>query len=96
MEPGARRRPPRLTPEQREEKAKRDHERLLHRMDEVEAASEDTWYAPPYPAYYDTATARDHHRALPVVATTLPLLRRFGADAPMWHRFGRNGWHRWS
>jgi hypothetical protein len=27
------------------------------------------------------------------VATTLPLLRRFGAGAPVWRRFGRDGWH---
>lgn len=81
----------RLTPQQKAEKAKRDHERLLNRMTEVEAASEDIWHAPAYGG--DAVHARDHHRALPVVATTLPLLRRHGADAPVWHRFGRRGWH---
>ncbi|WP_354645386.1 hypothetical protein [Kitasatospora camelliae] len=59
----------------------------------METDSEDTWHAPVYPTYYDTATARDHHRALPVVATTLPLLRACGADAAIWRRFGRLGWH---
>ncbi|TYC68767.1 carbon-nitrogen hydrolase family protein [Streptomyces sp. CB01881] len=37
--PGAKR----LTPEQKAEQAERDHRRLLHRLQEVEAASEDTW-----------------------------------------------------
>ncbi|MQS16048.1 hypothetical protein F7Q99_28350 [Streptomyces kaniharaensis] len=60
-------------------------------MTEVEAASEDIWHAPAYGG--DAVHARDHHRALPVVATTLPLLRRHGADAAVWHRFGRRGWH---
>ncbi|MGW6915585.1 hypothetical protein ACWGB8_17460 [Kitasatospora sp. NPDC054939] len=82
-----------LTPEQKAEQAKRDHQRLLNRMAEVEAATEAIWHAPVYPTSYDTATVRDHHRALPVVATTLPLLRRLGADAPVWHRFGGDGWH---
>ncbi|MQS15974.1 hypothetical protein F7Q99_27905 [Streptomyces kaniharaensis] len=86
--PGAKR----LTPEEKEEKASRDHRRLLRRLQEVEAASEDTWYAPAYRAYGDAVTARNHHHALPVVATTLPLLRRSSAGAP-WHRFGRDGWH---
>ncbi|TYC68824.1 hypothetical protein EH183_38945 [Streptomyces sp. CB01881] len=49
----------------------------------MEAASEDAWYAP---GYGDDAI---HARDLPVVATALPLLRRHGADAPVWHRFGR-------
>ncbi|MFE2415172.1 hypothetical protein ACFXDE_43325 [Kitasatospora sp. NPDC059408] len=80
-----------LTPEQKEEKAKQDHQRLLHRMAEVETASEDIWHAPAYGG--DAVHARNYHRALPVVATTLPLLRRFGADGPVWHRFGRRGWH---
>ncbi|MGW2256149.1 hypothetical protein ACWCXH_39355 [Kitasatospora sp. NPDC001660] len=66
-----------LTPEQKKEKTKADHLRLLRRIQAVEAASEDAWYAPPYRG--DNLTARDHHRALPIVATTLPLLRRFGA-----------------
>ncbi|WBP91942.1 replication-relaxation family protein [Kitasatospora cathayae] len=79
-----------LTPEQKKEKTKADHLRLLRRIQAVETASETSWYAPPYRG--DNITARDHHRALPIVATTLPLLRRFGAGAP-WHRFGRDGWH---
>ncbi|MGA5824290.1 replication-relaxation family protein [Kitasatospora sp. NPDC094028] len=85
--PGAKR----LTPEQKKEKAKRDHERLMNRMADVEAASKAAWYAPAYGC--DAVHARNYHRALPVVATTLPLLRRCGADAPIWHRFGRRGWH---
>ncbi|MFI6449724.1 hypothetical protein [Kitasatospora sp. NPDC050543] len=78
------------TPEEKREKAKRDHQRLLRRIHDVEAASEPTWYAPPYRT--EGITARDHHRALPVVATTLPLLRRRGAGAAIWRRFGRPGW----
>ncbi|MEU9077014.1 hypothetical protein [Kitasatospora sp. NPDC048538] len=85
--PGAKR----LTPQQKKEKAQRDHERLLNRMTEVENASEDIWHAPAYGG--DAVHARDHHRALPVVATTLPLLRRHGAGGPVWWRFGRDGWH---
>ncbi|MFF3597977.1 replication-relaxation family protein [Kitasatospora indigofera] len=42
--PGA----PPLTPEQKKEKAKADHERLLRRLREVEAASEHAWYASTY------------------------------------------------
>ncbi|WP_195911422.1 replication-relaxation family protein [Streptomyces kaniharaensis] len=79
-----------LTPEQKKEKEKADHLRLLRRIQAVEAASEDAWYAPPYRG--DNITARNYHHALPVVATTLPLLCRFGAGAP-WHRFGRDGWY---
>ncbi|MQS15965.1 hypothetical protein F7Q99_27860 [Streptomyces kaniharaensis] len=60
-------------------------------MAEVETASETSWHAPAYGG--DAVHARNYHRALPVVATTLPLLRRFGADGPVWHRFGRRGWH---
>ncbi|ROR35883.1 hypothetical protein EDD39_7549 [Kitasatospora cineracea] len=41
----------------------------------------------------DGTTARDYHRALPVVATTLPLLRARSAGAAVWRRFGRPGWH---
>ncbi|MEE1783020.1 hypothetical protein PUR71_08840 [Streptomyces sp. SP17BM10] len=80
-----------LTPQERKEKAKTDHQRLLRRARAVEAASEDLWYAPPYRG--EGITARDYHRALPVVATTLPLLRTRGADAAIWRRLGRPGWH---
>lgn len=38
-------------------------------------------------------TAGNYHLALPVVATTLQLLDDQGADAPVWRRFGRTGWH---
>ncbi|MCX4685194.1 hypothetical protein OG401_12875 [Kitasatospora purpeofusca] len=51
------------------------------RLVQVKVASERTWYAPPY-----------QDQGITVVATTLPLLRRFGADGPMRHRFGRVGW----
>ncbi len=81
---------PPLTAEQKKAKAKADHERLLRRIREVEAASEPTWHAPDYRS--DDTTARDHHRALPVVATTMPLLRRFGAGGPIWWRFGGQRW----
>ncbi|MEV0537220.1 hypothetical protein [Kitasatospora sp. NPDC050463] len=37
-----------LTPEQRKEKAKTDHRRLMRRLQEVEAASKASWYAPAY------------------------------------------------
>ncbi|WP_354644316.1 hypothetical protein [Kitasatospora camelliae] len=57
----------------------------------MQTDSEAAWYAPPYRE--DGISARDHHRALPVVATTLPLLRACGADAAIWRRFGRLGWH---
>ncbi|MGW2542540.1 hypothetical protein ACWC5I_17105 [Kitasatospora sp. NPDC001574] len=80
-----------LTPEQRQEKEERDHRRLLRRIEDVETASRPTWYAPRYPG--EGITARDYHRALPVVATTFPLLRKFGAGAEIWIRFGRDGWH---
>ncbi|KOV13300.1 hypothetical protein ADK60_29845 [Streptomyces sp. XY431] len=80
-----------LTDEQKKEKAKTDHRRLLRRIYTVETDSEATWYAPPYRE--DGITARDYHHALPVVATTLPLLRARGADAAIWRRFGRLGWH---
>ncbi|MEU9077020.1 hypothetical protein [Kitasatospora sp. NPDC048538] len=81
----------RLTPQQKAEKAERDHERLINRMTAVEAASKATWHAPAYGG--DAVHARNHHRALPVVATTLALLRRHGAGGPVWWRFGRDGWH---
>ncbi|WP_380286483.1 replication-relaxation family protein [Kitasatospora purpeofusca] len=84
--PGA----PPLTPEQKKAKAKADHERLLRRIREVEAASEHAWHAPAYRG--EETTARDYHRALPVVATTMPLLRRFGAGGPIWWRFGGRRW----
>ncbi|WP_441248289.1 hypothetical protein [Kitasatospora sp. McL0602] len=90
--PGAK--PP--TPQEKEEQAKPDHRRLLRRLQNVEAASEASWHAPvypAYPAYGDAGTARDHHRELPAVATTPPLLRRRGAGAPIWHRLGRPGWN---
>ncbi|MFI6448074.1 hypothetical protein [Kitasatospora sp. NPDC050543] len=80
-----------LTDEQKKEKARLDHRRLLRRAQEVEATSEASWYAPPYRE--SGIAARDYHRALPVVATTLPLLRAGGADAAIWRRFGRPGWH---
>ncbi|MEV0538031.1 hypothetical protein [Kitasatospora sp. NPDC050463] len=80
-----------LTPQEKKEKAKTDHQRLLRRARAVEAASEDLWYAPPYRG--EGITARDYHRALPIVATTLPLLRTRGADAAIWRRLGRRGWH---
>ncbi|MFI9163371.1 hypothetical protein [Kitasatospora aureofaciens] len=38
-------------------------------------------------------TAGMCHQALSVVATTLRLLDAHGADAPVWRRFGRDGWH---
>jgi len=80
-----------LTPQEKKEKANTDHQRLLRRAQAVEAASETAWCAPPY--WWQATTARDYHRVLPVVATTLPLLRARGADAPIWRRFGRPGWH---
>ncbi|MFI6850032.1 hypothetical protein OG535_40035 [Kitasatospora sp. NBC_00085] len=84
--PGA----PPLTAEQKKAKAKADHERLLRRIREVEAASEHTWHTPTYRG--EGITARDYPRALPVVATTMPLLRRFGAVGPIWWRFGGERW----
>lgn len=51
-------------------------------MAEVEAGSEDTWSAPVYGAA--AVHARDHHPA----AAAPPR-----ADGPVWHRFGRRGWH---
>ncbi|MFD4661513.1 hypothetical protein ACFWP2_38560 [Kitasatospora sp. NPDC058444] len=84
--PGA----PPLTPEQKKAKAKTDHDRLLRRIREVEAASESAWHAPAYRG--EETTARDYHRALPVIATTMPLLRRFGAGGPIWWRFGGRRW----
>ena len=80
-----------LTPEQRQEKTKTDHRRLLRRVQEAEGASESAWHAPAYRS--KGTTALDHHRALPVVATTLPLLRTQGAAVPIWRRFGCNGRH---
>ncbi|WAL74888.1 hypothetical protein OU787_27295 [Kitasatospora sp. YST-16] len=77
----------RLTLQQETKKAQRDHERLLNHTTEVEAASEDIRHAPAYGG--DAVHARDHHRALPVAATTLPLLCHHGAGAPPWYRFGR-------
>ncbi|MEV0193131.1 hypothetical protein AB0I39_31945 [Kitasatospora purpeofusca] len=84
--PGA----PPLTAEQKKAKAKADHERLLRRIREVEAASGHAWHAPTYRE--EGVTASDYHRALPVVATTMPLLRRFGAAAPIWWRSGGQQW----
>ncbi|MFJ9777783.1 replication-relaxation family protein [Kitasatospora sp. NPDC101157] len=84
--PGA----PPLTAEQKKAKAKADHERLLRHIREIEAASEPTWHAPAYRG--EETTARDYHRALPVVATTMPLLRKFGAGGPIWWRFGGQEW----
>ncbi|MGW4808012.1 replication-relaxation family protein [Kitasatospora sp. NPDC004272] len=79
------------TEEEKRERARRDHERLMARGRRVEAATEALWS--PLPYWGDDTTARDYHRALPVVATTLPLLRARGADAAVWRRFGRPGWH---
>ena len=84
--PGA----PPLTPEQRKEKAKADHERLLNHIRQIEAASEPAWHAPTHRR--EETCARDYHRALPVVATTMPLLRKFGAGGPIWWRFGGEEW----
>ncbi|WP_073819262.1 hypothetical protein [Kitasatospora sp. CB01950] len=93
--PGRKRRRPGTkppTPEEKHEQARRDHERLLARgRRRVEAATEALWSPMPY--WGADTTALDHHRALPVVATTLPLLRTRSADAPIWRRFGRTGWH---
>ncbi|MFI5534190.1 hypothetical protein ACIA8O_37210 [Kitasatospora sp. NPDC051853] len=80
-----------LTDQQKAEKEKADRRRLVRRGQQVEAASEHLWYAPRYRE--DGISARNYHRALPVVATTLPLLRERGADAAIWRRFGRTGWH---
>ncbi|MFH8387099.1 hypothetical protein ACH4E7_40345 [Kitasatospora sp. NPDC018058] len=57
-----------LTSEEREEKAKADHCRLVRRLAGVEVASKASWYTPAYGG--DAVHARDYHRALPVVATT--------------------------
>ncbi len=94
LEPGRKRPRPGtkpLTPEQKKAKEERDHQRMLRRIDAVHAASGPTWH--PLQYLGDGITARSYHRALPVVATTLPLLRRFGAGAEIWIRFGRDGWH---
>ncbi|MFK0195865.1 replication-relaxation family protein [Kitasatospora sp. NPDC090308] len=79
------------TEEEQREQARRDHERLLARGRRVEATTEALWSPAPY--WGDGVTARDYHRALPVLATALPLLRARGADAAVWRRFGRPGWH---
>ncbi|MFJ9953407.1 hypothetical protein [Kitasatospora sp. NPDC091207] len=80
-----------FTDERRQEKEKTHHRRLLRRIYTVEAASEATWYPPSYRG--EETTARDYHRALPVVATSRPLPRARGADAAIWRRFGRLGRH---
>ncbi|MFJ6773272.1 hypothetical protein ACIQOV_20355 [Kitasatospora sp. NPDC091257] len=80
-----------LTPEQQAVKAERDHARLLRRLDAVEAGSAAFWSPRPYP--FAGVTAGNYHLALPVVATTLQLLDDQGAAAPVWRRFGRDGWH---
>ncbi|MDH6711344.1 hypothetical protein P3T27_008102 [Kitasatospora sp. MAA19] len=69
----------------------RDHQRLLRRLDEVEDGSAAYWSPRPYP--FAGVTAGNYHLALSVVATTLQLLDTHGAGAPVWHRFGRRGWH---
>ncbi|MFD7732167.1 replication-relaxation family protein [Kitasatospora phosalacinea] len=81
------------TEEEKREQARRDHQRLLVRGRRVEAATEVLWF--PLPFWGEGTTARDYHRALPVVATTLALLRGHGTDADVavWRRFGRTGWH---
>ncbi|MFJ4672720.1 replication-relaxation family protein [Kitasatospora purpeofusca] len=84
--PGA----PPLTPEQKKEKAKADHQRLLNHIRQIEAASQSAWHAPTH--RWEETSARDYHRALPVVATTMPLLRKFGAGGPIWWRFGGQEW----
>ncbi|ARF83192.1 hypothetical protein ACIG0C_30005 [Kitasatospora aureofaciens] len=80
-----------LTPEQKAAKAERDHQRLLRRLDAVEAGSAAYWSPRPYP--FAGVSAGNYHQALPVVATTLQLLDAHGADALVWRRFGRAGWH---
>ncbi|MGW2402465.1 replication-relaxation family protein, partial [Kitasatospora sp. NPDC001664] len=80
-----------LTPAQKKAKQERDDKRLLRRIEAVEAGSENIWAPRPVPV--KGVTARDWHQALPVVATTLSHLRRFGADGEVWIRFGRPGWH---
>ncbi len=80
-----------LTLAQKKAKQERDDKRLLGRIDAVEAASESIWAS--WPARKKGVTARYYHEALPVVATTLSHLRRFGADGEVWIRFGRPGWH---
>ncbi|MFI6448903.1 hypothetical protein [Kitasatospora sp. NPDC050543] len=72
-------------------KAELDHERLLRRLDAVEAGSEAYWGPRPYP--WEGVSAGNYHRALPVVATTLRLLEAEGADGPVRRRFGRTGLH---
>ncbi|MFI8085351.1 hypothetical protein ACIF6L_31740 [Kitasatospora sp. NPDC086009] len=84
--PGA----PPLTAEQKKAKAKADHERLLNHIRRIEAASVPAWRAPTH--RWEETSARDYHRALPVVATTMPLLRKFGAGGPIWWRFGGQEW----
>ncbi|MFF2080564.1 hypothetical protein ACFVXG_38100 [Kitasatospora sp. NPDC058162] len=80
-----------LTPEQQAAKAERDHQRLLRRLDAVEDGSAAYWSPRPYP--FAGVTAGNYHLALPVVATTLHMLDAHGADAAVWRRFGRDGWH---
>ncbi|MFI5534195.1 replication-relaxation family protein [Kitasatospora sp. NPDC051853] len=80
-----------LTPAQKKAKQERDDKRLLGRIEAVEAASENLWA--PSAARKEGVSARYYHQALPVVATTLSHLRRFGADGEVWIRFGRPGWH---
>ncbi|MFD9598407.1 hypothetical protein ACFWA9_37380 [Kitasatospora sp. NPDC059973] len=94
LEAGRKRRRPGdkpLTPAQKKAKQERDDKRLLRRIEAVEAASENIWA--PLAVRKEGVTARYYHQALPVVATTLSHLRRFGADGEVWIRFGRPGWH---
>ncbi|MFJ9847296.1 hypothetical protein ACIRYZ_44115 [Kitasatospora sp. NPDC101155] len=80
-----------LAPEQQAAKAERDHQRLLRRLEAVEDGSAAYWSPRPYP--FAGVSAGNYHLALPVVATTLQLLDAHGADAAVWRRFGREGWH---
>ncbi|MFF3277501.1 replication-relaxation family protein [Streptomyces chrestomyceticus] len=50
------------------------------------------WEGRPYASRSDGFTALDYHQRIPVVVTTLPLLRRHGAHAGVWRRLGRAGW----
>ncbi|MDH6107852.1 hypothetical protein P3T36_006311 [Kitasatospora sp. MAP12-15] len=79
------------TPAELAAKAELDRERLLRRLDQVEAGSEAYWGPRPY--RFEGVSARDFHQALPVVATTLQLLEAEGAGGPVWRRFGRDGLH---